>query len=127
MRALEEMIFTAIGAIIFCLSVVFLLSNVSKLKKANEALDERESRNDIVYESNVESSAAEVTYAELMATFMGDSLEYDTFVDYVEIKAAGFSPLKLGDYAIPKYDRYSRKLVFNTDGTIKYVQYWGII
>ncbi len=126
MRALEEMIFMALGAIIFCLSVVFLLSNVSKLKKANEALDERGSRNDIVYESYLESSPATVTYAELMATFMGDSLEYDTFVDYVEIKAAGFSPLRIAEYTIPKYANYSRKIVFNTDGTIKYIQYWGI-
>ena len=126
MKALEDMIFMAIGAIIFCLAVVFLLTNISTLKKANEALDERGSRNDIVYESDEESPERNVTYAELMATLMGDSLEYDIFIDHVEIKAGDYSPLKLSEYAIPHYATYSRKIFFNTDGTIKYIQYWGI-
>ena len=126
MKALEDTIFMAIGAIIFCLAVVFLLTNVSKLKKANEALEERQSRNDIVYRSDDESAAAEVTYAELLATLMGDSLEYDVYIDTLEIKAYGYTPLKLGTYTIPKHDKYSREIFFNTDGSIKYIQYWGI-
>lgn len=126
MKALEDTIFMAIGAIIFCLAVVFLLTNVSRLKKANEALEERQSRNDIVYQSDDEPAATEVTYAELLATLMGDSLEYDVYIDTLEIKAYGYTPLKLGTYAIPKHDKYSREIFFNTDGSIKYIQYWGI-
>lgn len=126
MKAAEEMIFMVIAAIIFCFSVIFLLRNVSSIKKANDILDERASANDIVYRSVEESGESSVSYEELMATLMGDSLEYDIYVDYVEIKAYDFSPLKLGTYVIPKYASYRKEIVFNTDGSVKYIQYWGI-
>lgn len=126
MKALEESIFLSICVIIFCAAVALMITNVGNLRKANQEMDRMQTDNDIAYVSVEEATEPTVSYAEIMAMLMGDELEYDVYIERVKIEKNTYTPAQLSNYSIPVFAGYKREIVLNPDGSVKYIQFWGV-
>jgi len=123
----KALMYAAVGAILFCAAIsvfMMLTRNVNSL--ADNVRDTSSYETSLAKEGRIEPEEPEVTYADVMAELMTDRLEYDLKIDGVLIKKEDYNLAMRENYTFTYTSHYRRQCVYDADGYLKEVDYWGM-
>ncbi|MBR6475535.1 MAG: hypothetical protein IKS98_08795 [Lachnospiraceae bacterium] len=125
--SVKALMYAAVGALIFCAAIsvfMMLVRNVDSL--ADNVRDTSSYDTSLAKEGRVEPEEPEITYADVMAELMTDKLEYDLKIDGVLIEKDTYNLYMRENYTFNFSPHYVRNCVYDDNGYLKEVDYWGI-
>lgn len=125
--SVKALMYAAVGALIFCAAIsvfMMLVRNVDSL--ADNVRDTSSYDTSLAKEGRVEPEEPEITYADVMAELMTDKLEYDLKIDGVLIQKDIYNLYMRENYTFNFSPHYVRNCVYDDNGYLKEVDYWGI-
>ena len=125
--SVKALMYAAVGTIIFCAAIsvfMMLVRNVDSL--ADNVRDTSSYETSLAKEGRVEPEEPEITYADVMAELMTDRLEYDLKIDGVLIKKEDYNLYMRENYVFTFSPHYNRNCVYDSNGYLVEVDYWGM-
>ncbi len=124
--SVKALMYAAVGAIIFCAAVsVFMMLTRNVEKLSDNVRDTSAYDTSLAKEGRVEPVEPEITYADVMAELMTDTLEYDLKIDGVLIKKDTYNLAMRDSYTFSYFPHYVRNCVYDGYGYLIEVDYWG--
>ena len=124
--SVKALMYAAVGAVIFCTAISLFMMLTRNVEKLSENVRDTSAYDtSLAKEGRVEPDEPEITYADVMAELMTDTLEYDLKIDGVLIKKESYNLAIRDSYTFTFSPHYVRNCVYDSNGYLSEVDYWG--
>ncbi|MDF2845408.1 MAG: hypothetical protein K0R00_3834 [Herbinix sp.] len=123
MFKVNNMIYLAFSAFIFCIGVYLLLNNAIEYRKTLTILRESYKEQEVLEQENRDNLDI-ITYGELIATLYNE-LDYNIKINDIVIERNSYDPEELQNYEIVNAN-YKKSYMYNNNGEIIFITYTEI-
>ncbi len=120
MLRVNNIIYIAFSAILFCIGVYFLLTNAAEYRNTLIVLRERYKEQELLEQENRDNLEI-IAYGELIATLYNE-LDYNIRINDVFIERNSYDPEDIQKYEFVNSD-YKKTYTYNDNGEILYITY----
>ena len=123
MLKVNNIIYLAFSAFIFCICVYLLLSNAAEYRKTLTILRESYKEQEMLEQENRDHLDI-ISYGELIATLYNE-LDYNIKINDIVIERNSYDPEELQNYEIVNAN-YKKSYMYNDNGEIIFITYTEI-
>lgn len=123
MFKVNNIIYLAFSAFIFCIGVYLLLSNAAEYRKTLTILRESYKEQEVLEQENRDNLDI-ISYGELIATLYNE-LDYNIKINDIVIERNSYDPEDLQNYEIVNAN-YKKSYMYNDNGEIIFITYTEI-
>ena len=126
MDNIKELMFSVMGAFLFCAAITLFLSFTGKVGDMTESVRSMENIDTSIASVTArEYGEPEVTYEDVVAEFFTDSLQYDIVIDGTLYRKSEYNLARYDVSGIRETSTYRRSCIYDDNGILTTVVYWS--